>query len=829
VSLTQTLRLVITGDSAGAVTAIDRVGQAADKSLVKAETAGEKMRAGMTKYGAAGVVASGLIGGALVKIASHFETAALAAGRFAEVAGISTENASRMLNVADDLGVSSDDLSAAVGRMGKNFETSGSALAKFGFEAVRSKNGVFDAQATFLLAIERLQKMGDASQRAAAGTAIFGKGWQSIVPLISMGADKLREQFAAVEKSNVFSSDQVSKAKAYQATIANLKDQFSGLANSIGQGAVPVLGSLAAIVGAGAGAFTKLDAVSGGAAGTVATVATVALGAAGAVSFLAGKIGALKAAIVTAEGEISAMGYAMGGIGIALGVVAGAVAIWQHHAQQARKAREEFDGITKAIVEVGDAMGTAAKEGKPFGDLVEFINNALSGSDQKKNLDDISASLTNLGLTAKDLPTVLQDLADVANKGPAEAGPAYARLTKELGALGLTGDQVAYVISTINGTYGSVQLDKYSEKTHQAEVNLKTLANAAKDMPTIISAVSRAVDIEAQKYGTAGVEAAKAYHAQAAGVTTVAGAYDLYAQFISTATGKTMDAAAAEKAIAEEVNNHNQLLAQSITLQHRAEQAIEAHTKAIVDEADVLRAQVDKTYAAHRAQKDYADGLKDFDKNLAKLKEGTVDYNVVLDEQAQKAMDAAQADGDLAVQRSGVTDKTEQAKIKNKEMVKSLLAMQSTLDPNSPLRKQLSSWISDLLGIPDSIHTTISANWQDNIPDWAKEAFKKGWSTHYQPVTPKEPDSTHNAAGGSVNRASMHLVGENGPELFVPQSNGTIVPNGGSITSSAAGSTTIHINVQAPQGTGDPYLWGQKIVKAILDYQRVNGAVFKAA
>jgi phage-related minor tail protein len=53
------------------------------------------------------------------------------------------------------------------------------------------------------------------------------------------------------------------------------------------------------------------------------------------------------------------------------------------------------------------------------------------------------------------------------------------------------------------------------------------------------------------------------------------------------------------------------------------------------------------------------------------------------------------------------------------------------------------------------------------------------------------------AGGGNppVNKPS--IVGENGPELFVPKTAGTIVPNGGSVANAAQGNTYITNNISA--------------------------------
>lgn len=54
------------------------------------------------------------------------------------------------------------------------------------------------------------------------------------------------------------------------------------------------------------------------------------------------------------------------------------------------------------------------------------------------------------------------------------------------------------------------------------------------------------------------------------------------------------------------------------------------------------------------------------------------------------------------------------------------------------------------------------------------------------------------ANGGPVRSGTSYIVGERGPELFVPNTSGTIVPNGG------MGGTTVNLTVNGaidPEGT----------------------------
>jgi hypothetical protein len=50
------------------------------------------------------------------------------------------------------------------------------------------------------------------------------------------------------------------------------------------------------------------------------------------------------------------------------------------------------------------------------------------------------------------------------------------------------------------------------------------------------------------------------------------------------------------------------------------------------------------------------------------------------------------------------------------------------------------------------------------------------------------------ANGGPVTSGEPYIVGEKGPELFVPRASGTIVPNG---MMAQAGSTVVNYNIQA--------------------------------
>jgi hypothetical protein len=82
---------------------------------------------------------------------------------------------------------------------------------------------------------------------------------------------------------------------------------------------------------------------------------------------------------------------------------------------------------------------------------------------------------------------------------------------------------------------------------------------------------------------------------------------------------------------------------------------------------------------------------------------------------------------------------------------------------------------------------------------------------------------TARAEGGPVSSGRPYVVGEVGPELFVPSSSGSIVPN----DAMGGGSNVYSITVNT--GVGDPRVIGEEVVNVISRFEQANGAVFARA
>jgi len=93
------------------------------------------------------------------------------------------------------------------------------------------------------------------------------------------------------------------------------------------------------------------------------------------------------------------------------------------------------------------------------------------------------------------------------------------------------------------------------------------------------------------------------------------------------------------------------------------------------------------------------------------------------------------------------------------------------------------------------------------------------------PKSSKPFDFGFRANGGPVKSGFPYIIGERGPELFMPNTSGSIIPNN---KLSSKSSSNINITVNAGIGANGAQI-GREIVDAIKKYERTSGPVFKGA
>lgn len=221
-----------------------------DAGLKKAEAEiqgfGKRAGAALRNLSTGQVAAAGAAIGAFgVKAVMAFQNVALEAGKFADATGIASEDASRLIEVAGDLGIQSGAVQSAIQRMNKTIGDGSPIIKQLGIDIATAADGTVDANKTFQNAITTIGGIEDPTLRAAAAQQVFGKGYAEIAELMTMSAGELSTALGNVSDQKVITDAEVKQARAFRAAMDSLKDSAEDLTIEIGQALVPALGDLA--------------------------------------------------------------------------------------------------------------------------------------------------------------------------------------------------------------------------------------------------------------------------------------------------------------------------------------------------------------------------------------------------------------------------------------------------------------------------------------------------------------------------------------------------------------------------------------------------------
>lgn len=219
------------GESQGAMGKFQTIGNSAF-AAVKANAMNFAAAAG------AAVVAFG------VKSVMAFQDLALEAKKFSDSTGVSTESASRFIEVAGDIGIEAGTVEKAFGFMNKTLGNTPDLFKQLGVEIEYASNGTRDVAGTFLNVVERLNQIQDPAARAAAATKLLGRGWMEMSELIAMGSDDLAKSLAAVSDSKVFTPEETARAEEMRAAVDDLKDAWEDFSLTVGGKIIPLFTDL---------------------------------------------------------------------------------------------------------------------------------------------------------------------------------------------------------------------------------------------------------------------------------------------------------------------------------------------------------------------------------------------------------------------------------------------------------------------------------------------------------------------------------------------------------------------------------------------------------
>ena len=183
---------------------------------------------------AAGVSAAGA---AALMAVNQFSQLGVEVGKFSTATGTTTEEASRLIEVAGDLGINADTLQGALNKLNKSVDPK--VFADLGVAISTTSSGATDVNATFLNVVDRLNAIQDPAERARVGTQLLGKSWTGLAEMIAQGSKGLSASLASVSEAKVMSPEEVKKAQAFRDAMQNLKDIGEDLAVTVGEKLAP--------------------------------------------------------------------------------------------------------------------------------------------------------------------------------------------------------------------------------------------------------------------------------------------------------------------------------------------------------------------------------------------------------------------------------------------------------------------------------------------------------------------------------------------------------------------------------------------------------------
>lgn len=243
-------KLIISGDPAGALKAIDETKRAFADASNQMAGALSPLSSGLKTFQTAlGTVAALLAGGSLFK--ASIKAANDWNGQVAGVAkslGITTERASVMAVALDHLGLSSDLVGTATMALSRNLASNEEAFIALGVQTRNLTTGALLPAGEIMAQVNtRLAGIKNGVEQNIAGMSVYGKGWGEIRGILKLTeAEMQKAEVRARQLGLVIGSDAAAQTKQYKEQMRDLSLVGKALEIQIGEKMLPTLVKLGA-------------------------------------------------------------------------------------------------------------------------------------------------------------------------------------------------------------------------------------------------------------------------------------------------------------------------------------------------------------------------------------------------------------------------------------------------------------------------------------------------------------------------------------------------------------------------------------------------------
>lgn len=184
----------------------------------------------LTGFNLSAVTALGLAGGAIAGAAQmarqavdEYSAYVESVDKLAMSTGLSADETSRLIQVADDWRVSQEQLTKSMQLM--------------------TQNGMQPTIENLATLADEYLAMGSQTERAKYLQTLFGRSWKDMIPILERGGGALREATTAVSDGLVVTAEAVEANRKYQESVDNLADSWTAVKYAILQDFLPALAS----------------------------------------------------------------------------------------------------------------------------------------------------------------------------------------------------------------------------------------------------------------------------------------------------------------------------------------------------------------------------------------------------------------------------------------------------------------------------------------------------------------------------------------------------------------------------------------------------------
>lgn len=167
-----------------------------------------------------------------VKAVGAFVDTSKAAVDMGAAVGLGVEDASRWIAVGDDFGVTAEQLTSGLGKVGKSLDSG--KWEKYGVATRDAGGNARDVNDILIDSLDMLGKIENETERARVGNDLFGKGYASLAPLVGKTADEYERMLGSVEKGQVITAKEAAKAERMRLAQDSLQDAVGELTLAVG-------------------------------------------------------------------------------------------------------------------------------------------------------------------------------------------------------------------------------------------------------------------------------------------------------------------------------------------------------------------------------------------------------------------------------------------------------------------------------------------------------------------------------------------------------------------------------------------------------------------